>query len=317
MSPRVWVVTGGAGFIGSNLVEALLCRGERVRALDDFSSGRRSNLAAVDDWARTGGAEFELIEGDVRDADLCRRLVDGASFVLHQAAIPSVPRSVEDPLTSHDVNVDGTLQLLEAARHARIGRFVFASSSSIYGESETLPKVETMPPDPISPYGLQKLTAESYCGLYWRLYGLPTVSLRYFNIFGPRQDPASDYAAVVPRFLTAVDRGRRPTVYGDGEQTRDFTYVANAVAANLGACEAKPVAFGRTYNVGAGRRTSLNALLAEIGRLVGRDIDPIYEPARAGDILHSLAAIERAQSDLGYRVTVDLAEGLRRTRESL
>jgi nucleoside-diphosphate-sugar epimerase len=306
----VFLVTGGAGFIGSNLVEALLGRGERVRVLDDFSTGRRANLARAEGW-QAGPARLELIEGDLRDAPSCERAVHGADYVLHQAAIPSVPRSVKDPLGTNDVNVCGTLRLLEAARAARVRRFVFASSSSVYGESEALPKVETMPPEPISPYGLQKLSAESYCRLYHRLYGLPTIALRYFNVFGPRQDPHSEYAAVIPRFVRAAKHGGPATVYGDGEQTRDFNYVANVVDANLRACTAPDEACGRAYNVAGGERISLNGLLEQIGRLTGRTVAVRHEPPRPGDIRHSLADISAARQALGYRVGVGFVEGLR------
>jgi nucleoside-diphosphate-sugar epimerase len=312
----IFLVAGGAGFIGSNLVEALLGRGERVRVLDDFSTGRRENLAEADRW-RSRGAELELIEGDLRELVTCERAVAGADFVLHQAAIPSVPRSVADPLGTNAVNVGGTLTLLEAARRGRVRRFVFASSSSVYGESEVLPKVESLPPEPISPYALQKLAGESYCRLYHRLYGLPTVALRYFNVFGPRQDPRSEYAAVIPRFITAAKLGRPATVYGDGEQTRDFNYVANVVEANLQACAAPDSACGRAYNVAAGERISLNDLLASIGRILERRVTAVHEPARAGDIRHSLASIEAARRALGYEPRIGFAEGLARTIEAL
>ncbi len=310
-----FLVTGGGGFIGSNLVEAILGRGGSVRALDDFSTGRRENLAEARLWAERGGGSFELLEGDVRDPETCRRAVAGVDAVLHQAAIPSVQRSVRDPVTTNEVNVSGTLRLLVAARDASVGRFVFASSSSVYGESPTLPKVETMTAAPISPYGLQKLAAETYCGLFHRLYGVPTVALRYFNVFGPRQDPASEYAAVVPRFLAAARAGVEPVVYGDGEQSRDFTYVENVVRANLLACEAKEEAFGGAYNVACGSRISLNDLLGAIAALAGRPIRARHEGERPGDIRHSLAGIDLAAARLGFRPVVDLAEGLRRTWE--
>jgi len=310
-----YLVTGGAGFIGSNLVERLLRDGHDVRVLDDFSTGRRGNLADVESW-RGGGASFELIEGDVRDDATVRRAVDGREFVLHQAAMPSVPRSVADPVNSNEVNVRGTLLLLQAAREAGVRRFVFASSSSIYGESETLPKRESMPRAPISPYGLQKMTAEMYCGLYHALYGLATVSLRYFNIFGPRQDPGSDYSAVIPKFIAAIRAGRPPTVHGDGEQTRDFTFIDNAVQANLKACVAGPEAFGRTFNVGCGDRISLNRLVEILYGFAGRAPDAVHGPAREGDIRHSLAAIDEARARLGYAPTVGIDEGLARTWEA-
>jgi nucleoside-diphosphate-sugar epimerase len=312
-----YLVTGGAGFIGSNLVETLLRRGDDARVLDDFSTGRQENLESAEDWAAEGGATLEVREGDIRDAAVCDAAVEGVDYVLHQAAIPSVQRSVEDPRRSHEVNVDGTLNLLLAAREAGVRRFVYASSSSLYGESETLPKIETMPPEPISPYGLQKLAGERYCMLFHRLYGLPTVALRYFNVFGPRQDPTSEYSAVIPRFLAAVAKGEPPTIYGDGEQTRDFTFIANVVAINLLACEAGEDALGRAYNVGCGERVSLNELVRRIGRRLDRAIEPRHEAPRQGDIRHSLAAIEQAETYLGYRPAVGLDEGLGLTWQDL
>ncbi len=310
------LVTGGAGFIGSHLVEALLRRGEDVRVLDNFSTGRRDNLAQAERWAAEGGGAFELLEGDIRDAETCRRAVEGCAYVFHQAAIPSVQRSVADPRTTHEVNVTGTLNLLLAARDAGVECFVFASSSSVYGESDRLPKEETMPAEPVSPYGLQKLAAETYCRLFYRLYGLPTVSLRYFNVFGPRQDPESEYAAVIPCFIRAIRDGARPTVYGDGEQTRDFTYIANAVEANLRAREAGSEALGETFNVACGERTSLNSLLRELEALAGRSVKPAYTDPRPGDIRHSLAAIDRARRVLGFEPAVSWKEGLRRAWEA-
>jgi len=311
-----YLVAGGGGFIGSNLVEALLLDGHDVRALDNFATGRRENLERADAWARDGGT-FELIEGDIRVTADCRRAVDGVDYVLHQAALPSVPRSIEDPTGSNAVNVTGTLNLLEAGRAAGVRRFVFASSSSIYGESESLPKVETMPSNPISPYGLQKLAGETYCRLYHRLYGMPTVALRYFNVFGPRQDPHSEYAAVVPRFLTAARDGGSPTIFGDGEQTRDFTFVANVVHANRLACEAGDDALGRAFNIACGDRISLNDLVAMIGRLVKRPIESRHEAPRAGDIKHSMAGIDLARRHLGFEPQVGIEEGLRRTLDAL
>jgi nucleoside-diphosphate-sugar epimerase len=311
-----FLVSGGGGFIGSNLVEALLRRGDDVTVLDDFSTGRRENLSPASTWAGEGGGVYRLLEGDLRDAPTCRDAVDGADFVLHQAAIPSVPRSVEQPVLTNAVNVQGTLLLLEAARDAKVKRFVFASSSSVYGESETLPKVETMAPAPISPYALQKLAAEGYCRLYHRLYGLPTVALRYFNVFGPRQNPDSEYAAVVPRFLTAAKTGGRATVYGDGEQTRDFNFIANVVHANLRACEAGPEAWGQAYNIAGGRRISLNELLRRVGEIVGHEVPVDHVDPRPGDIRHSLAGIDLATERLGYRPAVGLGEGLRRAAEA-
>jgi nucleoside-diphosphate-sugar epimerase len=257
------------------------------------------------------------VEGDIQDAETCRRAVSGMDYVLHQAAIPSVQRSVKDPVVTNAVNVAGTLNLLAASRDAGVKRFVFASSSSLYGESPTLPKVETMPPAPISPYGLQKLAGETYCALFHRLYGTPTVALRYFNVFGPRQDPASEYSAVIPRFIAALRDGGRPTVFGDGEQTRDFTFVANVVQANRRACAASAEALGLAYNVACEERISLNGLLGVLAELTGKRADPLYAEARPGDIRHSLADIGRARTLLGYAPEIMLREGLRRTVESL
>lgn len=311
------LVAGGGGFIGSNIVEALLARGDDVLVLDNFATGRRENLARAPEWAAAGGGRYRLLEGDIRDAPTAKAAVGGRDVVLHQAAIPSVARSVEDPFTSHTVNVDGTLALLLAARDAGVRRFVMASSSSLYGESETLPKVETMAPDPISPYGLDKLAGETYCRLFTRLYGLPTVALRYFNVFGPRQDPRSEYAAVIPRFIAAALRGERPTIYGDGHQTRDFTFVENVVAANLASAEAPEAACGQAYNIACGERTSLLELVAAINRLVGSRVEPHHAEARAGDIRHSLADIAKAERLLGYRPAIGLQAGLARTIEAL
>jgi nucleoside-diphosphate-sugar epimerase len=313
----LFVVTGGGGFIGSNLVEAILGKGDAVRVLDNFETGRRENLAAAAAWAKAGGGSFELLEGDIRDIATCRQAVTGADYVLHQAAIPSVQRSVKDPIASNGVNVSGTLNLLVASRDAKVKRFVMASSSSLYGESETLPKVETMAPAPISPYGLQKLAGETYCGIFHRLYGLPAIALRYFNVFGPRQDPTSEYSAVIPLFVTAIKRQARPTIYGDGEQTRDFSYIANVVQANLRACEAGPDAHGGAFNIACGERISLNDLVKILGEFAGRTVEPAYAPHRPGDIKHSLASIEKAKRLLGYRPEILVRDGLRRTWDTL
>jgi nucleoside-diphosphate-sugar epimerase len=310
------VVTGGGGFVGSNLAEALLRQGHHVRVLDDFSTGRRSNLDRAEEWARAGGGRYELVEGDIREAATCHSTLAGVDLVLHQAAIPSVQRSIRDPRGTHDVNATGTLNLLEAAREHRVGRFVFASSSSVYGESAALPKVETMPPAPISPYALQKLAAETYCVLYHRLFGVPTVALRYFNVFGPRQDPTSEYSAVIPRFVRAAVEGTRATIYGDGEQSRDFTFIGDVVQANLDAWRAGPEALGRAYNIACGGQTTLNALLGEIGRQTGRPIEVDRVAPRAGDIRHSRAGIDAARQRLGFRPQVSLADGLARTIEA-
>jgi nucleoside-diphosphate-sugar epimerase len=303
------LVTGGGGFIGSNLVEALLKRGDDVLVLDDFSTGRRDNLHAAAAWAAGGGA-FELLEGDVRDPDTVRRAVQGREVVLHHAAIPSVAQSVADPLTSHEVNVDGTLVLLLAARDAGVRRFVFASSSAVYGDSPALPKVETMPTDPISPYGLHKVTGETYCRLFHQLYGLPTVALRYFNVFGPRQDPTSEYSGVISRFIAAALRGQPATIFGDGEQTRDFIFVEDVVQANLRATLAPEAAAGQVYNIARGERTSLLQLIELIGELTGRRIAPRRDPPRSGDIRQSRADVQKAASVLDFTPRVGLREGL-------
>ncbi|MFZ4577356.1 MAG: SDR family oxidoreductase [Myxococcota bacterium] len=298
------VITGGAGFIGSNLAHALVERGDTVRVLDDLSSGRRENLADIAD-------HVELIVGDIRNRADVDRAMQGADYVLHQAALPSVVRSVADPVTSHDVNVNGMLQVLEGARRAGIKRLVYAASSSAYGETPVLPKVETMTPQPISPYGVQKLLGELYAAVYTRVYGLDCVALRYFNVFGPRQSPKSEYAAVIPRFITLMQAGKRPTLYGDGGQTRDFCFIANVVEANLKALAA-PAVPGNVYNVACGNRYSLLDLVASINVALGSHIEPIFEPARSGDIRDSLADITAARRDLGYTASVDFAEGLRR-----
>jgi UDP-N-acetylglucosamine/UDP-N-acetyl-alpha-D-glucosaminouronate 4-epimerase len=312
-SARRYLVTGGAGFIGSHLVEALLRRGESVVALDDFSTGRRDNLAAAILARPQNSAEPEVIEGDIRDLATVRRALRGVQYVLHQAALPSVQRSVEDPLATHEVNVTGTLNLLVAAREVGVRRFVYASSSSVYGDNPTMPKVETMTPAPLSPYAVSKLAGEHYCRVFHGLYGLETVALRYFNIFGPRQDPNSQYAAVVPNFVTAALAGRAPTIYGDGLQSRDFTFIDNVVDANLKSCEAPVGAAGRAYNVACGSAATLLDLLGILERITGSRLRPIHEPPRQGDVKHSLAAINEARDRLGYEPKVDLEEGLRRT----
>lgn len=297
-----FLVTGVAGFIGSNLAEALLARGHRVRGLDNFLSGKRENLEGL------SGLEF--MEGDIRDPEACRRACEGVDYVLHQAALGSVPRSIEDPVLSNECNVTGTLNMLVAARDAGVRRFVFAASSSAYGDTPELPKVETMRPQPLSPYALTKLTGEEYCRLFFELYGFETVSLRYFNVYGRRQDPFSAYAAVIPKFVSALLRGEPPEIYGDGEQTRDFTYIEDVVQANLKACEAPREACGRVYNIAFGRRISLNELYREIASLLGTDIRPRYGPPRPGDVRHSLADVSRAREALGYEPAFDVRQGL-------
>jgi UDP-glucose 4-epimerase len=301
----IYLVTGAAGFIGSNIVEELVQRGAQVRALDNLSTGKLANIAAYLD-----GIEF--VQGDLNDLDLLRQVVMGVDFILHQGALPSVPRSVTDPLLSHESNATGTLKLLIAARDAGVKKVVYASSSSVYGDSPTLPKREEMPTQPLSPYAVNKLAAEEYCKVFTRVYGLPTVSIRYFNVFGPRQDPTSQYAAVIPAFIAAILAGKRPTIYGDGEQTRDFTYVKNIVLANLLACETSG-ADGEVVNVACGERISLLDLMREINRALGTEVEPVFEDARVGDVKHSLADISKAERLLGYRPTVLFSEGLAQT----
>jgi len=301
------LVTGGAGFIGSNLVEALLARGHAVRVVDNFSTGRKENLAPF-------AGRVEIVAGDVGDLEVARRATRGVEWVLHQAALPSVQRSLEDPLASHRANVDGTLAMLVAAREAGVRRFVYASSSSIYGSSPSLPRREEDVPAPASPYAASKLAGEAYALAFFRAFGLETVALRYFNVYGPRQDPESPYAAVVPRFVRAALSGKRPIVTGDGRQSRDFTFVADAVEANLRACEAPEVA-GQAFNVARGERTDLLRLLEILGEIVGRRLDPEFVPARAGEVRHSQADVARARERLGFSARVSIDEGLRRTVE--
>jgi len=303
------VVTGGAGFIGSNLTERLLRMGRRVRVIDNFSSGRREHLAALRDRF---GSHLEVLEGDIRDLPFLQAACRGAAYVFHQAAVPSVQRSVRDPLTSNEVNVQGTLNVFLAARDGGVRRVVSASSSSVYGESPELPKREGFAPQPISPYALTKLVGEEYARLFGSLYGLGVVSLRYFNVFGPRQDPTSEYAAVIPRFITRLLQGEPPTIYGDGEQTRDFTFIDNVIDANLRAAEAAGAA-GQAFNIACGERFSLNELAARLNQIIGTAVAPRYEPARDGDIKHSLADISQARQVLGYEPAVGLGVGLERT----
>ncbi|MGQ9583879.1 MAG: SDR family oxidoreductase [Anaerolineae bacterium] len=300
-----FLVTGGAGFIGSHLVETLVARGEKVRVLDNFSTGKRANLAPF-------LGRIELLEGDLADLPTVRRAMEGVTWVLHQGALPSVPRSIEDPLTTHQSNATGTLNVLLAAREAGVCKVVYASSSAVYGDSPELPKHEGMIPCPLSPYGVTKLLGEHYCQVFTHLYGLPTVSLRYFNVFGPRQDPTSQYAAVIPRFIEAVLQGQSPTVYGDGLQSRDFTYVGDVVAANLAAVRRETVG-APILNVACGRRHTLLELLAHLGNILGVEVAPIFEPPRPGDIRHSQASVGRLESVLGFCPQTSLEEGLRQT----
>jgi nucleoside-diphosphate-sugar epimerase len=303
------LVTGGAGFIGSHLAERLLRDGRRVRILDNLSTGHRLN---VDLLLKEFPGRLDFLEADVRDRGAVDAAMDGVGEVLHEAALPSVERSVRDPWTSHEVNVDGTLRLLEAAREAGVRRFVLAGSSSVYGDQPELPKREAMAPSPRSPYALSKLVAEQYVRLYAELYGMPTLTLRYFNVFGPRQDPQSPYAAVIPLFLAAISNGTQPTIYGDGEQTRDFTYVENVVDANMAALSCAE-ARGEALNIACGDRISLLRLLELLGHAAGRPAIAKHAPPREGDVRHSQADITRAERLIGYSPRVSLAEGIERT----
>ncbi|NLF40075.1 SDR family oxidoreductase [bacterium] len=303
----LYLVTGGAGFIGSNIVEELVLRGERVRVFDNFSTGTQANLARF-------GGRIEVINGDIRVLDALRAAVAGAEYVLHQAALPSVPRSIEDPVTANEVNITGTLNVLVAARDAKVKRVVFAASSSAYGNIAVSPKREDLPAMPASPYAIGKLAGEYYCQVFHQVYGLETVALRYFNVFGPRQDPQSLYAAVIPKFITALMKKEAPTIYGDGAQTRDFTYVANVVSANLLACTARGAA-GRVFNVACGESVSLLDLFGQIARLLAADVTPVFAAERPGDVKHSLADITAARTVLGYTPLVPFAEGMARTVE--
>jgi nucleoside-diphosphate-sugar epimerase len=303
---RLYLVTGGAGFIGSNIAEALVKRGDRVRVLDNFVTGRRENLDAI--------GKAELLEGDLRSPEDVRRAVEGVEGVFHEAALRSVPRSVDDPTSSNEVNITGTLNLLMACRAARVRRVVYASSSSVYGDDPALPKVETLPTNPISPYAVSKLGAENYCRTFARLYGLETVSLRYFNVFGPRQNPESIYSAVIPRFLEQALKREPLEVHGDGLQSRDFTYIDNVVQGNLLAMDAPGVS-GEVFNIACNTRHSLLDIAEHIGRFLGRTLERRHVASRAGDVKHTLADISKAERLLGYAPTVDFAEGMRRTCE--
>ncbi len=302
-----YLVTGIAGFIGSNLARQLVARGEQVRGVDNLSTGHRANLEEI-------AGQIEFIAGDLKDADTAAQACAGIDYVLHQAALPSVPRSVADPRSSHDNNITATLNVLLAARAAGVKRVVYAASSSAYGNTPTLPKHESMRPNPISPYAVAKLTGELYMQSFWRVYGLETVSLRYFNVFGPRQDANSQYSAVLAKFISSMLRGEAPTIFGDGEQSRDFTYVDNVVEANLQACHAPAErAAGEVFNVATGERITLNHVFATLKELTGYAGSAHYGPERAGDIKHSLADISGARAALGYAPRVDFKEGLRRT----
>jgi nucleoside-diphosphate-sugar epimerase len=308
---RSFLVTGGAGFIGSHLVEELLRRGHRVRVADNLSTGKSDNIEAAR-CAVSDAGDLDVLVGDLADVDVARRAVDGIDVVLHQAAIPSVPRSIDDPLTSHRANVDATVSVLVAARDAGVSRVVFAGSSSEYGDTPTLPKHEDMPLNPLSPYALQKVVSEQYLQQFTRHYGLETVSIRYFNVFGPRQDPSSPYSGVISLFIRALLKGHAPVIHGDGEQTRDFTYVANVVNGVLLAADARAVS-GEIINVATGTRISLNQLLDMLQRLMGTALKPAYGPPRSGDVRDSQADISKARRLLGYEPAVAFEDGLRTT----
>ncbi|HLG13730.1 MAG TPA: SDR family oxidoreductase [Blastocatellia bacterium] len=305
MGNRLYLVTGGAGFIGSHICERLVRDGHRVRVLDNFASGREENLASI-------ASDVDLIRGDIRDASAVREAMNGVEVVFHEAALGSVPRSVIDPVSTHETNATGTLNVLLAARDAGVRRVVYAASSSAYGDTPTLPKHEGMTPQPLSPYAVAKLVGEHYVSVFHTVYGFEAVSLRYFNIFGPRQDPESQYAAVIPKFVTAMLAGRRPAIYGDGIHSRDFTHVENVVEANLLAADAEGVA-GRVFNIACGGRYTLLELVGKLNTIIGTTIDPTHEPSKPGDIRDSQASIDAAEHALGYRVTVRFDEGLRRT----
>ena len=326
----MFLITGGAGFIGSHLAEELWKSGSQIRILDNLSTGKKENLEEAMGNSRFKfpnskegsriaplGDKGEFIWGDIADLETCRQACQGISFVFHLAALGSVPRSVEDPITSHRANATGTLNILHAAKEAKVRRLVYASSSSVYGNLSSdpggvKPKREDFPPSPQSPYAATKLAGEQYCRIFASLYGLETVSLRFFNVFGPRQDPNSLYAAVIPRFITALLTGQSPHIFGDGKQSRDFTYVENVVEANLLAAEAPDVS-GGVFNIACGRQTTVNTLLATLQEISGRKIPPQYEEARSGEVRHSLSSIELARAHLGYKVKVDLEEGLQAT----
>ena len=303
------LVTGGAGFIGSHLTEALLQEGHRVRVLDDFSTGKRENLIFDKKYP-----SLEIIEGDIRHLAICQKAMKGIEYVFHQAALPSVQRSVEDPLGSNAVNGGGTLNILFAAREEKVKRVIYASSSSIYGDTPTLPKHEEMLSHPLSPYALQKYIGEQYCRLFYQLYGLETVSLRYFNIFGPKQDPNSIYSAVIPKFIDALLQGSPPIIFGDGEQSRDFTYIENVVRANLLAMSAEHL-HGEAINIACAERTSLNQLVNGLRKILGSKLSPVYEEPRKGDVRHSLADIRKGKEILNYEPTVGVELGLKKTVE--
>lgn len=305
---KSYLVTGGAGFIGSHLAEELVRRGEKVRVLENFLTGKRENLAPFRNF-------IELIEGDIRDLETCRRALRGSDFVFHLAALTSVPRSISDPFLNHEINVNGTANLLLASYEAKVKRFVFASSAAVYGDTQAFPLKEGDEGAPLSPYALSKLIGENYCRLFYQLYGLETVCLRYFNVFGPRQDPFSAYASVIPLFLGKILSEERPQVFGDGEQSRDFIFVADAVDASLGAIEAPDEALGEVFNIACGERRTVNTLIREISELLGASVLPLYTDPRPGDILHSCADIEKARRIFGFEPLVGFKQGLKKTAQ--
>lgn len=302
-----YLITGGAGFIGSNLVKSLLQRGEKVRVIENFLTGKRENIAPFIE-------KIEFMEGDIRSYHIVREAVSGVDAILHQAALPSVPRSIKDPITSNEINVTGTLNILNAAKDAKVKRVVFASSSSVYGDTPELPKHEGMIPNPLSPYAVSKLTGEKYCSVFSSIYGLETVALRYFNVFGPRQDPTSQYSAVIPKFITAILNDTNPVIYGDGEQSRDFTYIDNVVNANILASSTENIS-GIVMNCACHGQITLNQLVKKINYLLQKNIEPIYKERRTGDIKHSYANIEFAKKSIRYSSTVTFDEGLVKTIE--
>jgi nucleoside-diphosphate-sugar epimerase len=303
-----YLITGGAGFIGSNIVEGLIKRGNEVRVLDNFSTGKRENLREFE-------KDIDLIEGDIRSYHIVQQAVKGIDVILHQAALPSVPRSIKDPITTNEVNIGGTLNMLDAAVKEGVSRFVMASSSSVYGDNPELPKHEGLPPSPLSPYAVSKLAGENYCKVFSNLYDIETVCLRYFNVFGPRQDPNSQYSAVIPKFIKAIMSDEQPLIFGDGSQSRDFTYVANVIEANLLSAAKKLDSKNIIANCACNERTTLNKLLESINKLTGKEIKAVYKEKRKGDVLHSFANIELAGKLLGYKPVVDFSEGLKKTYE--
>ncbi|GAF79155.1 unnamed protein product [marine sediment metagenome] len=300
-----YLVTGGAGFIGSHISEELVKRDHEVRVLDNFLTGKKENIASLLD-------KIEFIEGDIKDFETCQHALEGVDFVLHQAALPSVPRSIKDPLTTNENNIRGTLNVLLASREAKVKKVVIASSSSVYGDDTHLPKIESRQGNPLSPYALSKLVGEHYCRIFSQIYGLPTVFLRYFNIFGPRQDPFSQYAAVIPNFITKMLKGEKPIIFGDGEQSRDFTFVSNVVEANILASKAQDVS-GEAFNIACGERTTVNSLVNTINEVLNKNIDPVHDEPRPGDVKNSYAEISKARKMLKYEPLVPFNEGLKKT----